>query len=1218
MLSRRLILSLTPILLYPIFFTDGQISKQEAAASQDDAKEREKAFAAACAASEKQLRADKAKEARESLESLLKDRQSEKSASREVAYYYHGFACLQLKDYVAAGRSLSRLAPFDQPAFGADARYLLARVHHLEDERAEAVTHYDAVLADYEAKKAQAVEALKQPDAFKDMPGEKTRLETLVAAPPDFVGRARFYLAVLHYEAGRFADSRAHFAEFAEQQPRSSLCNDALLFQGFSEVGLQQFGDAIKSLQPLAEKENPRAGLALWWLGKAQTGDANPDDPEAEQAALMKAIETLTKAAEKTRPAPNDRAERVRERKAQRGEVLLDLAEVHLRVGQPKEAAALFGQILDEQLLPKRIEEVLQRRISALNLSGAYRESNEGFTRFQKAYPRSLLLPEVLFRHAENAFFLAAADKKDAPRLLEEAAKSYQQVAEQFPEHANANTSLYGLAWVHYRRGEYDKAQAALEHIPTTEFNGELTYAPILLADCLIRQAPNNADDALAAGRIQEQLGHAGELLTQFAESQADDPHVPQALLRLGLCQQRLAAQLSQDEERKKMLNVARSTYERILADYPLNNVRPQAALERARCIAQAGDANQASTRLRAFTIDPLGKEAVAPLALLQWATLLRGQENKAVEAAKLLAQCRKRHEKALRDDPARAAWVPLLQFHHAVALQEAGQAGEARAVFEALIKQYPDRPEAAEATLFRGICLRDEGSQGIDQANQTLGAPDLKPAAAEAARKSLAEAQQMVRDAIDYFERQADLLAKKDPVPPLRARMLYQAAWGRRAFGDQELEAARNKLREELQANLQDEAAKNTPEGQPVPQVAPPNVPLERIAIQPAEKKARALYQALIDGFPDLPLANSARLELAEMYAARGEHPPAVKLLKEALDREPPADMTERLRLRLGACLAGQGDIKGAVTQFEAVARNPESGYAPHARYLAGEHLLRRGEFDAAANHLAAFRDEEKFQNVDGITDVALVRLGHSLARQKKWDDSRKANQQLIERFPESPWSFEARYAIGWTWQQEKKFDEAMEAYAPLLGGPKSEPVARALVQTGVCRLQRKKPAEALEAFRAVAAEFRDLNALAQLEAAQALGQLEQPEEAAKVLRQVVKEYPKTAWAEAAAKRLDAPANAAPPHDLPAAVRLLTPEVKEGWALEQLGQMQGDGVPLDDPTVEASHALTLSRTPPQRERPAPWLRLSVPEPFEFRLPIRLEELPKEELVVEK
>ena len=66
---------------------------------------------------------------------------------------------------------------------------------------------------------------------------------------------------------------------------------------------------------------------------------------------------------------------------------------------------------------------------------------------------------------------------------------------------------------------------------------------------------------------------------------------------------------------------------------------------------------------------------------MLQWATLMRGQDNKAIEAAKIMAQCRKRHEKALLADPRRASWVPLLQFHHAVALQEAGQFAEARSL---------------------------------------------------------------------------------------------------------------------------------------------------------------------------------------------------------------------------------------------------------------------------------------------------------------------------------------------------------------------------------------------------------------------------------------------------------------------------------------------------------------------------------------------------------
>jgi TolA-binding protein len=296
-------------------------------------------------------------------------------------------------------------------------------------------------------------------------------------------------------------------------------------------------------------------------------------------------------------------------------------------------------------------------------------------------------------------------------------------------------------------------------------------------------------------------------------------------------------------------------------------------------------------------------------------------------------------------------------------------------------------------------------------------------------------------------------------------------------------------------------------------------------------------------------------------------------------------------------------------------VARNPESGFAPHARYLAGENLLRRGEYDAAIKHLAVFRDNERFQNVGGIAEVALVRLGHSLARQKKWDASRKAHQQVIERFPDSPWSQEARYAIGWTFLQEKKMDKAAEAFAPLLGGAKTETAARALVQAGIAHLRRNKPDDALDAFRSVGSDFPELHAMAGLEAAFTCLQLKKPEEAAKLLAQVVQDHPKTAWAEAAEKRLEAPVEPGdPPHDSAAAIRLLTPDAQDPWTLDQLGQMQGEGVPLDDPTVEASHALTLARTPPQRDRPAPWLKMTVPDPIELRLPIRVEDLPKEQL----
>src|SRR5262249_55570835 len=153
----------------------------------------------------------------------------------------------------------------------------------------------------------------------------------------------------------------------------------------------------------------------------------------------------------------------------------------------------------------------------------------------------------------------------------------------------------------------------------------------------------------------------------------------------------------------------ARATYEKLLVEHPLNELGPLAVVERARCLAVAGDANEACNRLRPFAAEPLKKQPIAPLALVHLATLLRAQENKAGEAAQVLARCRQQHEKAMLNDPVQSAWVPLVQYHHGVALHEAGRHAEARAVFDGLMKQHPAHSLAAAASLRRGLATGAE-----------------------------------------------------------------------------------------------------------------------------------------------------------------------------------------------------------------------------------------------------------------------------------------------------------------------------------------------------------------------------------------------------------------------------------------------------------------------------------------------------------------------------
>src|SRR5438132_378569 len=676
---------------------------------------------ARCDLAEMQLRAGKGREAQAATEPFAKDGRWSKSRYANLGLYYHGFASFLVKDYLTAGRSLNRLTPFIDPAFGTHARYLVARIHHLSDERKEAADDYEAVLADHAKVKQAAAEALRRPENYKNDPEEKARLENLSRdPPPEHVARATLYLGLMQYEDGKFADALARLEAFTKQWPKSSLAAEVQLRESFCRVQLKQFPEALRVLQPLADKEPRLADQALLWIAKAQAGAADPNNAQAYGQALRTAMETLRRAADRAQQLSNQDPG-ARER---RGEILLELADTQQLAKQHREAAATCAQILNEKSLPQRDEEVLQRQATALHLAGDYGESDKLCLGFQQLYPKSTLLPAVLFRYAENAHFMALAAEKnkaqnqaqEATRLHEEAAKRYQVVLERFPDFTYANLARYGLALAAYHKRDFETAMKTLDAIPQPERVGDLAQVPYLLADCMLRTAPTKADDALAAGKMEEQLKAAADLLGGFLNSQPNAPEAADALLKLGLCHQRLATLFTQPPERAKALGDARAAYEILNQRFPKHALQPQAVFERAKCLAQAGDKGNAINELQRFAGDPLKATTVAPMALLQLSFLLR-EQHRANDAANLLAQCRQQHEAALSKDPERAAWIVTLQYQHGTALKEAGKLAEARKLFDQVAKQFAGRPEGIEAILRSSQCLREEGLAKIEAA---------------------------------------------------------------------------------------------------------------------------------------------------------------------------------------------------------------------------------------------------------------------------------------------------------------------------------------------------------------------------------------------------------------------------------------------------------------------------------------------------------------------
>ncbi len=1083
---------------------------------------------ARCDQAEMLLRLNRVKEAQAAAAPFTQDEKLRKSRYQGLGLYYHGFASFLLKDMLAAGRSLNLLTPFSDPVFGTHARYLLARVHHEGGERQEAQNHYEGVLTDHAKQKQAAAQALGQPDRWKNDPDEKTRLEQLAnGPPPDHVARATFFLGVLQYEDGRFAEALTRMQAFLQQFPTSPLATEVQLRQGFCQVQLRQFADAVRTLQPLADKEPRLADQALLWLAKAQAGAADPANPAAYDQALKTAIETYRRAAERA----NQVAGADPQAKTRRGEILAEMADTQQLAKQYREAAATYNQVLNEKLLPQREEELLHSLATAWQLAGDLNESDKVCLRFRDTFPKSTLLPAILFRHAENAYFQALAAEKlpdpnqrknELARLNDEALKRYQVVVEKYPEYTHVNLARFGLAMAFYRKGELDKSREVLGTIPQADRNGELSLVPYYLADILLRQAPAKADDAVAAGKLEEQLKVAAENLENFAGAQPNGPQTADALLKLGYCQQRLAALLAQPPDQAKAIAAARAAYEQILQRFPKDPAQPVAVFERGKCLAAAKDINGAVNEMRRFLSDPLKTSPIAPMACLHLATLLRGQ-NKAAEAAQALEQCRKDHEANLQKDPARAAWVHLLQYHHGVCLREAGKRPEARAVLALVVQQSPDRPEAAEAALRSGQSLKEDGELKIAEGRKKLVQPNLKPEEAAAAGRMIEDGAKDLRDAMQYLLTQAEQLRQKQPMSEARARMLYEAAWGARAVADVEIEAARRKVQQELWQKRRDEVAKKTPPGQPPPFVPPPDVPLKMIPVQPAEGQARAHYQALIAAFPDVAMNADARFELAEMFSERGEHEAAIKLLREAVDKEPGPELTDKIRVRLGNALLAKGDAKGALAQLNPVAGNPKSALVAQATYRAGEAHLQANDPAEAVKRFAVFRDQGPFQNLPGLTDRALLRLGYAYGLLKQWEPSRQAYEQVVNRFGNGPWANEARYGLAWAYQNLGQYDNAVNVYAQVAANVATELGARAQMNIGLCRLAQKRYPEASTALLVVpfTYDYPHLSALSLVEAARAFAENKQGEQAVKLLERVLRDHPDTEWAEAARKRL-------------------------------------------------------------------------------------------------
>jgi TolA-binding protein len=438
-------------------------------------------------------------------------------------------------------------------------------------------------------------------------------------------------------------------------------------------------------------------------------------------------------------------------------------------------------------------------------------------------------------------------------------------------------------------------------------------------------------------------------------------------------------------------------------------------------------------------------------------------------------------------------------------------------------MKQFPSSPEAPEAALRWAACLREEGMHLLAEVRKGQTSASAKPEEAAAAAKVREEGLRPIREAVAFLEGQLHQLRSRQPQADVRVRMLYESAWEYRALADAEVADARAKFQQDKAKKLQEQVAKAAPPAGVVLPVALPEIPLSEVPLQPAEQKARAQYKSLIADFPHSSLAVEARWELGELLTERGDLDGAVSLFSKALAAHPPPDLARKIRLRLGACHASAGRLEQALAEFDQVAQDQQDPLAAQAHYRAGECLMHRHQWAKATARLAIFRDQPAYQNLPGLTDRAILRLGQALAHLGQWDQSRQANELVLSRFPASPWIQEARYATGWAWQNLKQYDHAVNTYGQITATTTNEIAAKAQLQIGLCRLEQLRYSEATTALLVVpfTYDYPEWAAAALCEAGRAFAEMHQPDQASRLWRRVVQDHPNSQWAAVAGERL-------------------------------------------------------------------------------------------------
>lgn len=378
----------------------------------------------------------------------------------------------------------------------------------------------------------------------------------LKRAGSQYIPDALLGLGTLLQQQGKAADAGEQLDRLLNEFSDDRLSSQARMQQGRAFFDQGRFDEAFDSFEQVSGKRSEEPDVAAYWMAKCRL----------RQEKFKEAARGLARAMNKY---PSSRL---------LPEMAYDRAVALLRGDKFDAAVKAFEDFRSRFPEHSMAAEALHLLAATEHQRKRYDESIEHCRAYMGKYegaalsgdPKGSVLSQVAFLLGENEFLVGRFDK---------AITAYESFLERYPRDGQVSKAKYRLGTALYRTKQFDGAERVLDELVESDAGGTEVF----------RSA------RLALGDIDFQRGeweNAEEHLTSYLSGGLDVRAADEALLKLGLCQQR-----------RGQHGDALKTFDRLIDRFTDSPHRLQALFERGQVLIaldRPADANEAFERVLA------------------------------------------------------------------------------------------------------------------------------------------------------------------------------------------------------------------------------------------------------------------------------------------------------------------------------------------------------------------------------------------------------------------------------------------------------------------------------------------------------------------------------------------------------------------------------------------------------------------------------------------